>query len=180
MVKRVINELASNTIGSFKSTRLGGRVMGDVDTAVKGQYDNLREATDVSRNIRNRDRRVKAVNKKNDAIINNPNSTPSEIEAAQARKLRMEDQATSVAGRRDENSKAIADSISGMGGAIGNWAIAADAKGNGMGRAMTLGARWGAVGAGSMAVGAGVRALNGGTFTTNNQGQRDIAGIPFL
>ncbi len=40
--------------------------------------------------------------------------------------------------------------------------------------------RWGAVGAAYGAANVGVRTLSGGSATTNNQGQRDIAGIPFL
>lgn len=40
--------------------------------------------------------------------------------------------------------------------------------------------RWGAAGAAYGGVAVGTRVMSGGSATTNNQGQRDIAGIPFL
>ena len=40
--------------------------------------------------------------------------------------------------------------------------------------------RWGATAAAYGGVATGTRAITGGSATTNNQGQRDIAGIPFI
>lgn len=40
--------------------------------------------------------------------------------------------------------------------------------------------RWGAVAGAYGGLAVGTRALTGGSATTNNQGQRDIAGIPFI
>ena len=48
------------------------------------------------------------------------------------------------------------------------------------GRTMAAAARIGAAGAAYMGVNGGLRYLSGGGMTYNNQGERDIAGIPFI
>lgn len=48
------------------------------------------------------------------------------------------------------------------------------------GRAMAVAARVGGAGAAYMGINGGLRYMSGGGMTYNNQGERDIAGIPFI
>lgn len=77
--------------------------------------------------------------------------------------------------------RARADEIVGgmkdIGTAAKDWALARDVSGS---RAMTLARRYGTLAAGSVAVGAGARFMTGGSMTHDRDGNRDIAGIPFI
>jgi hypothetical protein len=64
-------------------------------------------------------------------------------------------------------------------GMIKDYMLARDFKGKD-GRTMALAQRWGVAGAGWMGMNMAGRAVTGGSFAYNNQGERDIAGIPFI
>lgn len=71
-----------------------------------------------------------------------------------------------------EHTKGISKARKELGGHAKDYYFSGDLGTNAM--------RWGATGAAYGAVAVGTRALTGGSATTNNQGQRDIAGIPFI
>lgn len=59
-------------------------------------------------------------------------------------------------------------------------ALAKDYKGEGMKRAGALALRHGVPASMWMGGSMAIRAIDGGSFTTNSNGERDIAGIPFI
>lgn len=71
----------------------------------------------------------------------------------------------------------MAGGLSDMGKGIGNYFTAKDVN---KGRMMTSAVRIGGAGAAYMGAATGARYLSGGGLTYNNQGERDIAGIPFI
>ena len=75
-------------------------------------------------------------------------------------------------GRIDAANEAQREALRGMGQAAKNYYF----DGTLGERALRIGATAGAVGAAAV----GTRYATGGTATTNNRGQRDIAGIPFI
>lgn len=64
--------------------------------------------------------------------------------------------------------------------AVGGWAVGSDRAGQGWARTRAVAARAGMVAGTGMAVGTAGRYATGGTFTRNRDGERDIAGIPFV
>lgn len=64
-------------------------------------------------------------------------------------------------------------------GIVGDYMMGRDYKGRD-GRLAALAQRWGVAGGAYMGVNMAGRAVTGGSFAYNNQGERDIAGIPFI
>ena len=88
---------------------------------------------------------------------------------------RAEENAMRLEKRGNEMRGGVGDMIKGVGG----YFAASDMRGMG-GRAMTAAVRTGTAGAAYMGANAGLRYMSGGGLTYNNQGERDIAGIPFI
>lgn len=94
----------------------------------------------------------------------------------------------SIAGNADSTDEALnamADGsmMQGLGGVAkntGRLLIGSDMAGEGWARAAAVGVRVGAPLAAYGAMANGTRYMSGGSMGTNNQGERDIAGIPFL
>jgi hypothetical protein len=91
----------------------------------------------------------------------------------------MKNERSMYEGTRDAATKSTADSMNDMVKGVGRYFGATDMRGQ-SGRFMTGAVRNGAAVGGVMAAGTGLRYLSGGGMTYNNQGQRDIAGIPFI
>lgn len=87
--------------------------------------------------------------------------------------------------RAEKTLTAFADgeTMKGLGSAAigsGRMLIGQDMAGEGWARAAAVGVRAGAPLAAYGAMANGTRYMSGGSMGTNNQGERDIAGIPFL
>lgn len=82
--------------------------------------------------------------------------------------------------RRQQMAQDRTEAVTGMAGKIGTFATGGDFAGQGWKRAGAVGARWGTPIAASVAAGTGMRYATGGSFTQDREGNRDIAGLPFM
>lgn len=89
--------------------------------------------------------------------------------------------ASDASAKIDDVAEREVENVGKLHSAMGNWATGGDYAGEGIKRAGVIGARGAAVAGGAFAIGGTARALTGtGTGFVNRDGERDIAGIPFI
>ncbi len=92
---------------------------------------------------------------------------------------RVKDNENRINNLAQDRGGMVSSGVAGMAKGVGGYFAASDMRGL-SGRAMTAAVRTGTAGAAYMGANAGLRYLSGGGLTYNNQGERDIAGIPFI
>jgi hypothetical protein len=109
----------------------------------------------------------------------NPSSA---VDAADLKNIQAAREAASAQHKtiRGESGQQAGRSAGSAVGAVAGYYAGADRAGQGIRRAGAIGARAGMTMGAGMVVGTGVRYGSGGSFTQNRNGERDIAGIPFV
>lgn len=92
---------------------------------------------------------------------------------------RVKDNENRLTNLAEDRGSMVSGGLASMAKGVGGYFAASDMRGM-SGRAMTAAVRTGTAGAAYMGANAGLRYMSGGGMTYNNQGERDIAGIPFI
>lgn len=183
MAKKVFSNEAVENIPVFKHLATNGAEGVGLNTARKvtsqsakkmnqaGRLDK-RIANDIAKNEK------KMAGIKSDKGLSDADRTNA-LSALEARNKTLAGRQSGLTDVADEYQDAMVSGAGDMMKSVGRYFGATDLRGQ-SGRAMAIGVR-GAVGAGAyMGANTALRYVSGGGMTHNNQGERDIAGIPFI
>lgn len=176
----IFKHLGGETLGAISSNKAVQYVGGPLGKNIKSNIATMQAGTAQAKNAKQMIKRGDKARNKMQKELDNPATSDARREVIGKKMQTLDAQSGIRKAQIDAGNQQIADGVVGMGRSATDWITAADKKAEGAGRAMAMGARVGAVAGASVLAGTGIRAMNGGGLTYNNQGERDIAGIPFI